>query len=189
MPLTFKSSLQFKGGRLASRHQTAYIAPMNTSPITLYPLAAGDAGIIIHRHGAVIAPEFGWNMEFEAMIAEILTSFIRTANPADEASWIAKRDGEIMGCLFLIRQNATTAKLRVLYVEPAARGAGLATRLLQTSFQFAHDKGYQTVSLFTTDTNTAARRIYEKLGMKLVSETPEFFAGQQQMGEIWELGL
>jgi GNAT superfamily N-acetyltransferase len=161
----------------------------NNALITLSPLAPGDAGWIVHRHGAVIAPEFGWNMEFEAMIAEILTNFIRNFNPADEASWIAKRDGEIMGSLFLIRQNATTAKLRLLYVEPAARGMGMATRLLETSFQFAREKGYQTVSLFTTNTNVAARRIYQKLGMKLVHEEPEFFAGQEQIGEIWEIVL
>jgi GNAT superfamily N-acetyltransferase len=163
--------------------------PAATSPITLHPLALGDAGYIIHRHGALIAPEFGWNMEFEATIAEILANFMLKFNPADEASWIAKRDREIMGSLFLIRQNATTAKLRVLYVEPAARCMGLATRLLETSFQFAREKGYQTVSLFTTNSNVAARRIYQKLGMKLVSEEPEFFAGQHQIGEIWEIAL
>jgi GNAT superfamily N-acetyltransferase len=157
--------------------------------ITLHPLAAGDAGWIIHRHGAVIAPEFGYSLAFEAVVAEILANFIQKFNPADEASWIAKRDGEIMGSLFLIRQNATTAKLRVLYVEPAARGMGLATRLLETAFAFASAKGYQTVSLFTTNSNVAARRIYEKLGMKLVSEEPECFAGQHQIGEIWEIAL
>ncbi len=161
----------------------------STSPVTLHPLALGDAGWIIHRHGAVIGPEFGWNMEFEATIAEILSQFMLKFNPADEASWIAKREGEILGSLFLIRQNATTAKLRVLYVEPAARGLGLATRLLETSFQFAREKGYQTVSLFTTNSNVGARRIYQKLGMRLVREDPEFFAGQHQIGEIWEINL
>lgn len=160
-----------------------------TSLVTFRDLKPGDTGWIIHRHGTVIAPEFGWNMEFEALCAGILADFIRNYNPADEKSWIAERDGEIMGSLFLVRENETTARLRLLYVEPAARGLGLATALLEQSIAFARAKGYSTLILFTTDSNEAARRIYQKLGMTLAKEEASTFAGKSQVGETWILGL
>lgn len=159
------------------------------APVTLRDLKPGDTGWIVYRHGVAIAPEFGWNMEFEALCAQILADFIKNYNPADEKSWIAERDGEIMGSLFLIRENATTARLRLLYIEKAARGLGLATRLLNESVAFAREKGYESLVLFTTDSNEAARRIYAKLGMTLTKTEPFQFAGKQQVGETWEMGL
>lgn len=159
------------------------------SPVIFRQLQGGDAGWIIHRHGGAIAQEFGWNMEFDALCSQIMADFIRNYRPDDERSWIVERDGEILGSLFLIRENETTARLRLLYVEKAARGMGLATKLLEKSFQFARNKGYQTVILFTTDSNESARRIYARLGMKLVKEEPFAFAGQQQTGETWEIAL
>lgn len=159
------------------------------SPIHFRPLALGDAGWIIHRHGVVIAKEFGWNMEFEALCAQILADFIRQFNPAFEQSWIAERDGQILGSLFLVKASDTTAKLRLLYVEPAARGLGLATQLLETAFAFARAKGYARVTLFTTHSNVAARRIYQRLGMVLTHEEPVQLGGVSLMGEDWEITL
>lgn len=159
------------------------------SPVVFRQLANGDAGWIIHRHGAVIAKEFGWNMEFEALCSQIMADFIRNYQPEWERSWIVERDGVILGSLFLVRQDAETAKLRLLYIEPAARGMGLATKLLEKSFQFARGKGYRKVTLFTTSSNVAARRIYQKLGMTLAREEPLDFAGESLNGEHWELTL
>ena len=159
------------------------------APVIYRQLGHGDAGWITHRHGAAIAKEFGWNHEFEALCAQIMADFIRNYQPAWERSWIVERGGEILGSLFLIRENETTARLRLLYIEPAARGMGLATKLLEKSIQFARQKGYKKLTLFTTSSNLAARRIYEKLGMELAREEPHAFAGQTLTGEHWELSL
>jgi DNA-binding MarR family transcriptional regulator/GNAT superfamily N-acetyltransferase len=159
------------------------------APIIFRQLSHGDAGWIIHRHGAIIAREFGWNHEFEALCAQIMADFIRNYQPEWERSWVVERDGDILGSLFLIREDATTARLRLLYVEAAARGLGLATKLLEKSFEFARSKGYARVVLFTTDSNIAARRIYEKLDMTLETSEPFAFAGKQQQGETWAIAL
>ncbi len=158
-------------------------------PVQFRQLQPGDAGWIIHRHGGAIAREFGWNMEFEALCAQIMADFIRNYRPEDERSWIVERGGEILGSLFLVRENETTARLRLLYVEPAARGMGLASKLLEKSIQFARSKQYQTLILFTTDSNVNARRIYTKLGMSLVKQEAFAFAGKDQTGETWSLDL
>ena len=157
--------------------------------IQVRPLALGDAGWIIHRHGIAIAPEFGWGMGFEAMCAQILADFVNNFDPASEQSWIATRGDEILGSLFLVRADAITAKLRLLYVEKAARGLGLATQLLQHSITFAREKGYEKITLYTTSSNVVARRLYQKLGMKLVHEKPEEFFGESVIGEHWQLIL
>ena len=159
------------------------------APVIYRQLGHGDAGWIIHRHGAAIAKEFGWNHEFEALCAQIMADFIRDYKPGWERSWIVERGGEILGSLFLIRENESTARLRLLYVEPAARGMGLATKLLVKSIQFARSKGYKKLTLFTTSSNLAARRIYEKLGIHLALEEQHHFAGQTLTGEHWELLL
>lgn len=163
--------------------------PQTTNTITFSDMGPGDAGAILHYHGAVIAPEFGWNLEFDALCAQILADFIRNFQPAHEKSWVARQNGKVVGSLFLIRENEQTARLRLLYVDKTARGLGLATDLLQHSFAFAREKHYRRVVLFTTDSNVGARRIYTKLGMKLVTEEPFDFAGKKQVGETWELEL
>ena len=164
-------------------------ATQDATTIRFRPLALGDAGWIIHRHGTVIAPEFGWNMEFEALCAQILADFIHQYQPEWEHSWIAERDGMIIGSLFLVRADATTAKLRLLYVEPSARGVGLATQLLERAIAFARSKHYAKVTLFTTSGNSAARRIYGKLGMQIAQAEPLEFAGESLHGEHWEMAL
>ena len=157
--------------------------------IAFRPLALGDAGWIVHRHAVAIAPEFGWGMGFEALCAQILADFITNFDPSGEQSWIATRGDAILGSLFLVRVDATTAKLRLLYVEPDARGLGLATQLLERAFAFARDKGYETITLYTTSSNVAARRIYTRLGMSMVREEAEDFFGHLVMGEHWQRSL
>lgn len=159
------------------------------APVIFRQLRLGDAGWITHRHGAMIAPEFGWDERFEALCARIIADFIDQYQPEWERSWVVERNGDILGSLFLVRQDEKTAKLRLLYVEPAARGMGLANKLIEKSIQFARSKGYKRVTLFTTSNNIDARRIYAKRGFRLMKEEPHAFCGQQLTGETWELML
>ncbi len=179
-----------KRAQLVSAMETIHRVLKNAaSPIIYRQLQHGDAGWIVHRHGASIAREFGWNHEFEAMCAQIMADFIKHYQPAWERSWIVERDGDILGSLFLIRKDESTAQLRLLYVESTARGMGLATKLIEKSIQFARAKGYRKITLFTTSNNVGARRIYEKLGMSLAHQEAFPFAGQMQNGEHWEMVL
>ena len=171
---------------LAQLRQALDPAP---APVIFRQLRLGDAGWIIHRHGTLIAAEHGWDMRFEALAAEILAQFIRQYDPTCERSWVVERNGVILGSLFLVRLDAQTAKLRLLYVEPAARGLGLATRLLEKSMRFAREKGYQRLTLFTTAENISARRIYEKLGFTRVSTSPNDLFGENLVGEEWLIVL
>ena len=169
--------------------QTQFAPARRTAPLLIRQLRLGDAGWIIHRHGALIAAEQGWDLRFEALCASILAEFIRDYDARYERSWIAERDGQILGSLFLARVDADTARLRLLYVEKAARGMGLASKLIEKSIQFAQDKGYQRLRLFTTSENIAARRIYERIGFTKTSEEPTDLFGSGLMGEIWEMEL
>lgn len=159
------------------------------SPLVIRQLKLGDAGWIIHRHGALIAVEQGWDQKFEALCAQILADFIRDYDPSSDRSWIAERDGQILGSLFLVREDAQTARLRLLYVEAAARGMGLATRLLERSIRFARERGYKTLQLFTTAENEAARRIYQRMGFTRIREEPTSLFGENLTGEVWQLPL
>jgi DNA-binding MarR family transcriptional regulator/GNAT superfamily N-acetyltransferase len=160
-----------------------------SEPVIFRALQPGDAGWIIHRHATLIAPEFGWNASFEALCARIMADFMDNFQPECERSWIVERGGEILGSLFLIREDAATAKLRLLYVEPAARGMGLARKLLEKSIQFARDKGYRRVSLFTTSNLLTARRLYVRLGFQMVDDTIPAPFGEGIQGERWLLDL
>lgn len=174
----------------AMRQIQAQFAPARRmAPLLIRELRLGDAGWIIHRHGTLIAQEQGWDMRFEALVATILADFIRDYDSTFERSWIAERDGQILGSLFLTRADAFTARLRLLYIEKAARGMGLATKLLEKAMQFARDKNYQQIRLFTTSENVAARRIYERLGFVKLSEEPTDLFGSGLIGETWERPL
>ena len=118
-----------------------------------------------------------------------LADFIRNYDSTFERSWIAERDGQILGSLFLTRADAFTARLRLLYIEKAARGMGLATKLLEKAMQFARDKNYQQIRLFTTSEDVAARRIYERLGFVKLGEEPTDLFGNGLIGETWERAL
>lgn len=149
----------------------------------------GDLGWIIHRQAVLYAEEYGWDATFEALLTEIVAGFVKHFDPACERCWVAEGEAQILGAVFVVRDDATTARLRMLYVEPAARGQGLGRRLVETSIAFARAKGYRQMTLWTNDVLTAARRIYEATGFTLVRSEPHRSFGQELMGQIWQRPL
>ncbi len=151
----------------------------------------GDMGWIIYRHGVIYAQEYGWNEEFEALVAQICADFLNNYNPKRERCWIAEMDGEIIGSVFLSQGDETeTAKLRVLLVEPRARGMGVGKRLVEECIKFARRAGYRRITLRTYSALAAAGRIYEKTGFRIVSEEKRNDFGQDALtGQVWELEL
>lgn len=159
------------------------------APIGLRPHRAGDIGWIIERHGALYAAEYGWDARFEAMVAEIGAALLHTFDPAREACWIAERDGERLGSIALARRTEEVAQLRLLLVEPAARGHGLGARLVDECLDFARRAGYRRIMLETYRILAAARRIYAAVGFERVGEHPERAYGHDLVHETWEMAL
>jgi DNA-binding MarR family transcriptional regulator/ribosomal protein S18 acetylase RimI-like enzyme len=150
---------------------------------------AGDMGWVVERHGALYAGEYGYDRTFEALVAEIVAKFVRRFDSRRERCWIAERDGERVGAVFLVKRSQTEAKLRLLIVEPAARGLGLGRRLVQECVRFAREAGYRKLSLWTQSHLDAARAIYEKEGFRRVRTEPHASFGKRLVGEYWELKL
>ena len=154
-----------------------------------HQLLPGDIGWVVERHGLLYAEEFGWNIDFEAVVAGIVAGVVQTFDPARERCWIAERNGKRVGCVFLEAGAGTTAKLRLLLVEPEARGLGLGKRLVDECVQFARAAGYSQITLWTMHVLATARHVYEQAGFRLVGGEPGHFFGHDLVSETWELDL
>ena len=167
------------------------------APFLLRPPQPGDIGWVVARHGAIYAHEYGWDLTFEGLVAQIAGRFVERFDAKREACWIAERDGQNVGCIFLVqaRDEKTdkpergVAQLRLLLVEPSARGFGVGARLVAECERFARQAGYRRIKLWTQSTLTAARAIYAKAGYKLVGSEPHHSFGADLVGEVWELAL
>ena len=163
--------------------------PERRTSYVLRPPQPGDMGWVVQRHGALYAQEYGWNEQFEALVAEIVARFVKDYDPRWERCWIAEVDGENAGSIFLVKQAEGVAKLRLLLVEPEARGLGIGNRLVSECIRQAHQMGYQKMTLWTNDVLVAARHIYQKAGFQCIEREPYQGFGHDLVSETWEMML
>jgi DNA-binding MarR family transcriptional regulator/N-acetylglutamate synthase-like GNAT family acetyltransferase len=184
---------------LAPPEQVRLVAAMQTveqllggerRPVYLLrPHRPGDMGWIVSRHGAIYAEEYGWDHRLEALVAEVVAAFLRNFDPKRERCWIAERDGENLGSVMLVKETARVARLRMLLVEPQARGLGIGARLVEECIRFARQAGYQKITLWTHSVLTAARHVYQRAGFQLVDQKAHDEFGKRLVGETWDLTL
>jgi DNA-binding MarR family transcriptional regulator/GNAT superfamily N-acetyltransferase len=158
-------------------------------PYILRDPRPGDLGWVVQIHGELYDREYGWDVRFEGLIADVIGGFVRSWDPARERCWIAERHGENVGSIFLVRGTDEVAKLRLLIVDPRARGLGVGTRLVRECIAFARQAGYRTISLWTNDVLVAARRIYAAEGFRVTATEVHDSFGVPLTAETWELDL
>ncbi|MBO3745554.1 bifunctional helix-turn-helix transcriptional regulator/GNAT family N-acetyltransferase [Streptosporangiaceae bacterium NEAU-GS5] len=156
--------------------------------VVIRPLKSGDLGWALHRHGVIYQQDYGWGPTFEALTARILADYAAAA-PEDRSGWIAEVDGEPVGCVFCVRRDAATAQLRLLLVEPSARGLGIGGRLVAECVRYARESGYKQIMLWTRDVLGSARKIYQAAGFELVSSKPGAEGPVTVVDQVWELDL
>jgi len=202
-PLDLRSQAEVAAmlGRLSVADQDRVVGAMRTIesalsdehrpdiPYILRPPRPGDLGWIVSRHGSIYGEEYGFDERIEALTAEIVAGFIRNCDPKRERCWIAERDGENVGSVLLAKETDEVARLRLLLVEPKARGLGLGARLVQECVRFARTARYEKITLWTHSVLTAARHIYEEAGFALVDTKTHDEFGKELVGETWELKL
>jgi DNA-binding MarR family transcriptional regulator/GNAT superfamily N-acetyltransferase len=187
--------------KLPDARQRELIAAMNTIerllgsreeprvPYLLRGHEPGDMGWVVHRHGALYAQEEGYSDEFEGLVAGIVSDFVKNFDPARERCWIAERAGEIVGSVFLVKATQGVAKLRLLLVEPSARGLGIGRRLVGETVRFARRAGYKSIRLWTQSDLDAARHLYKEAGFTIIGKKKHHSFGRRLMAETWELKL
>jgi DNA-binding MarR family transcriptional regulator/GNAT superfamily N-acetyltransferase len=165
------------------------VPPARKDQYVLRPHQAGDMGWVVHRHGALYSEEYGYDEHFEALVAKIVADFIQKFDAKRERCWIADKDGEIVGSVFLVRKSSTVAKLRLLLVEPAARGLGIGRRLVDECVRFARQAGYKKMTLWTQSELHAARHLYKQTGFHLAGRKRHRDFGKPSVAEVWDLKL
>jgi len=165
------------------------LAGADRAPYLLRPHQPGDMGWVVHRQGLLYAREYGYDETFEALAAEIVAKFIQDYDPKRERCWIAERNGEVVGSVFLVANLKTVAKLRLLYVERSARGLGIGGRLVAECIRFARQAGYRKIVLWTQSELDAARHVYQKAGFRVIEKKPHHSFGKDLTAETWELSL
>jgi DNA-binding MarR family transcriptional regulator/GNAT superfamily N-acetyltransferase len=175
--------------KLASRFEAALVSRASGSVI-YRALRTGDIGWVIHRQALLYAEEYGWDWTYEALVAEILGEFVQQFDATRDDAWIAELDGEVVGSIFLKGgEKPGIARLRLLYVDPSARGRGIGAELVRLCVERARSLGYQRLELWTNSVLGSARRIYEAAGFTLIDETPHHSFGQDLTGQTWSLDL
>jgi len=174
---------------LHAMHTVQSVLESKERTITLRAHRPGDIGWVMSRHGRVYDDEYGWGFAFEALVGEIGARFLRKFDPKGERAWIAEMDGEPVGSVCVVKQSRTVAKLRLLLVEPHARGHGVGRRLVQQCIAFSREAGYRKLVLWTQSNLTAARAIYAALGFRKAKSQPHREFGVPLVGEYWELKL